>query len=61
MLTIVISGQSQKSIQELPDAPKKGIGNHLVINRGFREKYVDALEKADQGDLSNLINLFDQY
>jgi Fic family protein len=30
----------------------------LVINRDFREEYVDALEKADQGDLSNLINLF---
>lgn len=30
----------------------------LVISRDFREEYIDALEKADQGNLSNLINLF---
>jgi Fic family protein len=30
----------------------------LVINRDLREEYIGALEEADQGNLSNLINLF---
>jgi Fic family protein len=32
----------------------------LVINRDDREKYIDALELADQGDLPKLIRLFSQ-
>ncbi|MGK7943941.1 MAG: Fic family protein [Microcystaceae cyanobacterium] len=30
----------------------------LVVNRDDRKIYIEALEKADQGDLSHLINLF---
>ena len=32
----------------------------LVINRDDREKYIDALESADKGDLSRLLLLFSQ-
>ena len=32
----------------------------LVVNRDDREKYIDALESADQGDLSSLVRLFSQ-
>ena len=32
----------------------------LVVNRDDREKYIDALESADDGDLSPLVRLFSQ-
>ncbi|MGD0778357.1 MAG: Fic family protein, partial [Candidatus Solibacter sp.] len=32
----------------------------LVVNRDDREKYIDALESADHGDLSPLVRLFSQ-
>jgi len=32
----------------------------LVVNRDDRTRYIDALESADRGDLSNLVRLFSQ-